>query len=330
MKIAVVGAGAIGGYLGVRLAHSGEDVTFIARGANLAAIRAVGMKLILEDGSELRAEGARAFERMSDVGPQDVVLLTLKAHQVAAVARDLNQLCHETTSVVTMQNGIPWWYFHKHGGQYDGTPVVSADPDGSIARSIDAARVIGSVVYPAANLVSPGVVQVVEGNRFTLGELDGSTTPRIEAVSASFTKAGFKAPVSKDIRSEIWLKLWGNLSFNPVSALTHATLDRVTGDRATRAVCRSMMMEAQRIGERIGVKFRVDADRRLDGAGAVGPHKISMLLDLERGRPMEIDPIVTVVQEIGQRLAIATPTIDVVAALIKLRQAVALPRPTVG
>ena len=318
MKIAIVGAGAIGGYLGVRLARSGEDVTFIARGANLAAIRAGGMKLILEDGSELRAEGARAFERVSEVGPHDVVLLTLKAHQVAAVAPDLHQLCHEATSIVTMQNGIPWWYFHKHGGQYEGTPVVSADQDGSIARSIDAARVIGSVVYPAANLVSPGLVQVVEGNRFTLGELDGSTTPRIEAVSASFTKAGFKAPVSKDIRSEIWLKLWGNLSFNPVSALTHATLVDICQFPLTRDLAARMMAEAEAIAKKLGVTFPVSIERRIAGAEKVGAHKTSMLQDVEQGRPIEIEALAGSVVELGKLTGTPTPHISAVYACASL------------
>jgi 2-dehydropantoate 2-reductase len=318
MKIAVVGAGAIGGYLGVRLADSGEDVTFIARGANLAAIRAGGMKLILEDGSELRSQGAGAFERMSDAGPQDLILLTLKAHQVAAVAPELKHLCHEQTSVVTMQNGIPWWYFHKHGGPYDGKPVVSADPDGSIARNIDAAHVIGSVVYPAANLVAPGVVQVVEGNRFTLGELDGSTTPRIEAVAASFAKAGFKAPIAKDIRSEIWLKLWGNLSFNPISALTHATLVDICQFPLSRDLAAQMMAEAEAIAQKLGVSFRVSIERRIAGAQKVGAHKTSMLQDVEQGRPIEIEALAGSVVELGRLTETPTPHISAVYACASL------------
>jgi len=244
--------------------------------------------------------------------------LTLKAHQVAAVAPDLHQLCHETTSVVTMQNGIPWWYFHGHGGQYEGTPVVSADPDGSIARSIDAARVIGSVVYPAANLVSPGVVQVVEGNRFTLGELDGSTTPRIEAVSASFTKAGFKAPVSKDIRSEIWLKLWGNLSFNPVSALTHATLVDICQFPLTRDLAARMMAEAEAMAKKLGVTFPVSIERRIAGAEKVGAHKTSMLQDVEQGRPIEIEALAGSVVELGRLTQTPTPHISAVYACASL------------
>src|ERR1051325_3460133 len=256
MKIAVVGAGAIGGYLGGWLAAAGEDVTFIARGANLAAIRANGMRVVGEDGAEVVAPG-KAFERMSEAGPQDVVLLTVKAHQVAPIAGDLRHLCHDETTIVTMQNGIPWWYFHKQGGEHEGTPVRSADPDGTIGRAIDPNRIIGSVVYPAANLTAPGVVHVVEGRRFTLGELDGSTTPRAERISASLTKAGFKAPITDDIRGEIWLKIWGNVSFNPISALTHATLVDLLRFPPTRELSIAMMREAETIANKLGVTFRV-------------------------------------------------------------------------
>ncbi|MGH8678443.1 MAG: 2-dehydropantoate 2-reductase [Burkholderiales bacterium] len=318
MKIAVVGAGAIGGYLGVRLADAGEDVTFIARGANLAAIRANGMKLILEDGRELRAGNARAFEKPSEAGPHDVVLLTLKAHQVAAIAADLRHLCHDQTAIVTMQNGIPWWYFHKHGGEYEGKPVVCADPDGSIARNIDAQRVIGCVVYPAANLVSPGVVEVVEGNRFTLGELDGSTTPRIEAISAGFIKAGFKAPITQDIRSEIWLKLWGNLSFNPISALTHATLVDICQFPLTHELAAQTMAEAEAIAKKLGVTFRVSIERRIAGAEKVGAHKTSMLQDVEHGRPIELEALVGSVVELGALTNTPTPYISAVYACASL------------
>src|SRR5690349_6986005 len=273
MRFAVVGAGAIGGYLGARLAGVGEDVTFIARGANLTAIRAHGMRLIEEDGTQVDARAGEATDRPAEAGPHDVVLLTLKAHQVGAIAPALQQLCHEATSIVTMQNGIPWWYFHKHGGEHEGKPIVSADPDGVIARSIDPARVIGSVVYPAANLIEPGVVQVVEGNRFSLGELDGVTTPRIQAIAASLIKAGFKAPITRDIRAEIRLKLWGNLSFNPISALTHATLGDICEFPLTRALATQMMSEAQAIAGKLGVSFKVSIEKRIAGAQAVGAHK---------------------------------------------------------
>jgi 2-dehydropantoate 2-reductase len=318
MRIAIVGAGAIGGYLGARLSLAGEELTFIARGPNLAAIKAQGMKLIAEDGSESRTTGARAVEKMSDAGPHDVVLLTVKAHQVAAVAPELRHLCHSETAIVTMQNGIPWWYFYQHGGEHEGHPVQSADPDGTIGRSIDPARIIGSVVYPAANLVAPGVVRVVEGNRFTLGELDGSTTERAQAISGSLTKAGFKAPIIGDIRSEIWLKLWGNLSFNPISALTHATLVDVCQFPLTRELATQMMTEAEAVAKKLGVTFRVSIERRIAGAEKVGAHKTSMLQDVEQGRPIEIEALVGSVVELGALTGTPTPYISAVYACASL------------
>jgi len=318
MKIAVVGAGAIGGYLGARLSAAGEEVTFIARGSNLAAIRSNGLTLIGEDGAEMRTTSARAVENATQAGPHDTVLLTVKAHQVATIAAELKHLCHAQTAIVTMQNGIPWWYFHKLGGQYEGQPVRSADPDGSISRSIDPDRIIGSVVYPAANLIAPGVVQVVEGNRFTLGELDGSTTPRVQAISASLTQAGFKAPVIGDIRSEIWLKLWGNLSFNPISALTHATLVDICQFPATRELATQMMTEAQTIANKLGVTFRVSIERRIAGAEKVGAHKTSMLQDIEQGKPIELEALVGSIIELGTLTGTPTPYIRAVYACASL------------
>lgn len=317
MKIAVVGAGAIGGYVGGWLAAAGEDVTFIARGANLDAIRRDGMRVIGDDGSVVVAHPT-AFEKTRDAGPQELVILAVKAHQVAAVAAELAALCSASTSIVTMQNGIPWWYFHKHGGEYEGTPVRSADPDGSIARHIDADRIIGSVVYPAATLEAPGVVRVVEGKRFTLGEPDGSTSERVQAISAAFTRAGFKAPVISDIRSEIWLKLWGNLSFNPISALTHATLAGLLRFPLTRQLSIDMMREAESVANKLGVTFRVGIDKRIAGAEKVGEHKTSMLQDVEAGRPLEIEALVGAVVELGGLTSTPTPHIDSVYALVSL------------
>ena len=317
MKIAVVGAGAIGGYVGGWLAAAGEDVTFIARGAKLEAIRRDGMRVIGEDGREVVAHAA-AHQRTADAGPQDVVVLAVKAHQVAEVAADLAALCRDETAIVTMQNGIPWWYFHKHGGPYEGAPVRSADPDGAIARVVDADRIIGSVVYPAATLEAPGVVRVVEGRRFTLGELDGSTSPRVQAISAAFTRAGFKAPVISDIRSEIWLKLWGNLSFNPISALTHSTLAGLLQFPATRDLSVQMMREAESVASKLGVAFRVGIDKRIAGAEKVGEHKTSMLQDVEGGRPMEIEALVGAVVELGRLTQTPTPHIDAVYSLVSL------------
>jgi len=318
MRIAVVGAGAIGGYLGARLSAAGEDVTFVARGRNLAAIQAEGFKLIGEDGAELRTTGARAVASCSEAGPHDSVLLTVKAHQVAGVAGELRHLCHDATTIVTMQNGIPWWYFERHGGEYDGRPIVSADPDGSIGRAIDPRRVIGCVVYPAADLVAPGVVRVVEGNRFSLGELDASTTPRVEALSASLTRAGFKAPVIDDIRTQIWIKLWGNLSFNPISALTHATLVDLVRFPLARDLCVEMMKEAETVASRLGVSIRVGIERRIAGAEKVGAHKTSMLRDVEEGRALEIEALVGAVVELGALTGTPTPHIGAVYACASL------------
>jgi 2-dehydropantoate 2-reductase len=317
MKIAVVGAGAIGGYVGGWLAAAGEEVTFIARGANLDAIRRNGMRVVGEDGAEVVARTA-AYEKTADAGPQDLVVLAVKAHQVAPIAADIAALCHDETSIVTMQNGIPWWYFYKQGGQYENTPVRSADPDGLIGRVIDSRRVIGSVVYPAATLEAPGVVHVVEGRRFTLGEPDGSTSARVQAVSAAFARAGFKAPVIGDIRSEIWLKLWGNLSFNPISALTHSTLVGLLQYPLTRELSVAMMKEAEAVANKLGVTFRVGIDKRIAGAEKVGEHKTSMLQDVEAGRPMEIEALVGSVVELGRLTETPTPHIDAVYALVNL------------
>jgi 2-dehydropantoate 2-reductase len=318
MKIAVVGAGAIGGFLGGWLSAAGEEVTFIARGANLDAIRTNGMRVIGEDGVARKSAGARAVEKMSEAGPQDAVLLTVKAHQVAAVAADLKHLLGPDTTIVTMQNGIPWWYFHKHGGEFEGRVVNAADPDGTIGRHIDSDRVIGTVVYPAATLVSPGVVQVVEGKRFTLGELDGSESSRIQAISKSLMNAGFKAPITNDIRGEIWLKIWGNLSFNPISALTHSTLVDLLQFPLTRELSIAMMREAETIANTLGVTFRVGIDKRIAGAEKVGAHKTSMLQDVEAGKPIEIDALVGAVVELGHLTGTPTPHIDTVYACAKL------------
>jgi 2-dehydropantoate 2-reductase len=318
MRICVVGAGAIGGMLAVRLANCGHAVSLILRGANLSAVRANGMTLIEENGQELHMQPACATASLAEAGPQDLVILGMKAHQVAAVAPDLHHLLDAGTCIVTMQNGIPWWYFHKLAGPWQGTAVRAVDPDGSIARHIPIERVIGSVVYPASEVVRPGVVRVIEGNRFTLGEIDGSDTPRVRAISDAFKAAGFKAPVSADIRSEIWLKLWGNLSFNPISALTHATLEDICLFGPTRELAAGMMREAQAIGEQLGVQFKVSLDKRIAGAQAVGQHKTSMLQDVEAGRPLELQALVGAVIELGTITGVPTPTIAAVHALASL------------
>ncbi len=318
MKFAVLGAGAIGGYLGAKLALAGEEVTFIARNRNLAAINANGFRLILEDGTQQHATHVRAVQDMTEAGPQDVVLLTVKAHQVRDVLPALRALFGPGTMVVTMINGVPWWYFHKLAGPHESRMLESLDPDGMLAANIEPERVIGSVVYPAAELVEPGVVRVIEGNRFTLGEPDGSRSPRIEALSKAMINAGFKAPVSKDIRAEIWIKLWGNLSFNPISALTHATLEDICRFPASRALAMAMMREGQAVAEKLGVVFRITLEQRLAGAEAVGAHKTSMLQDVEHGRALELQALVGSVIELGRITGTPTPTIEAIHAAASL------------
>lgn len=319
MRIAVVGAGAIGGYLGARLALAGSEVTFIARNRNLEAIRADGFHLVEEDGTERHArDNVRAVQRMAEAGPQDAVLLTVKAHQVGDLLPELRELLGPQTTLVTMVNGIPWWYFHGLPGDWAGQRLESVDPGGRIAAHIDPACIVGSVVYPAAELVAPGRVRVIEGNRFTLGEPDGSRSPRAEALSQALMAAGFKAPVSKDIRSEIWIKLWGNLSFNPISALTHATLEDICRFAPTRALAAAMMTEARTVAERLGASFRISLEQRIAGAEAVGAHKTSMLQDVEHGRALELEALVGSVVELGRITGTPTPTIEAVHALAAL------------
>jgi 2-dehydropantoate 2-reductase len=318
MKIAVIGAGAIGGLVGVKLALAGEDVTFIVRGANLDTIRAQGMKLIAHDGSEQVARHVNATNDYAAAGPQDIVILAMKAHQVEAVAGEVHKLFGPDTVVVTMQNGIPFWYFHQHGGPFDGGTVRAVDPNGTVIAGIPAQRVIGCVVYPASELTAPGVVQHIEGDRFPVGELDGSSSERVQRVSACLTRAGFKAPVLDNIRAEIWLKLWGNLTFNPISSLAHATLEDICQYPPSRNLAASMMREAQSVAEKLGIQFRVTLDKRIAGAEKVGKHKTSMLQDVEAGRAPEIDALVGSVVELARLTDTPTPHIDAVYALVKL------------
>lgn len=318
MKIAIIGAGAIGGLVGTRLALAGEDVTFIVRGANLAALRAKGMTLVQNDGRTQVAHDLRATDDYAAAGVQDVVVLAMKAHQVEAVARDLPRLLGPQTLIVTMQNGIPFWYFHRHGGALAGTAVRSVDPHGLLAESVPADRIIGCVVYPASELSAPGVVRHIEGDRFPLGELDGQVTERVTRLSECFARAGFKAPVLEDIRAEIWLKLWGNLSFNPISSLAHATLEDICQFPLTRELAAGMMREAQAVAQQLGVSFRVSLEKRIAGAEKVGRHKTSMLQDVEAGRAPEIDALVGSVVELGRLTGTPTPHIDTVYALVKL------------
>lgn len=318
MKIAVIGAGAIGGLVGAKLALAGEDVTFIVRGKNLDAIATNGFKLIGADGTQQVARNVKATDRYEQAGPQDIVILAMKAHQVEAVASDVPRLFGPETVVVTMQNGIPFWYFHQHGGALAGTPVRSVDPTGLVAAKIPAERVIGCVVYPASELTAPGVVKHIEGDRFPVGELDGSSSERVNRVSACLGAAGFKAPVLDNIRAEIWLKLWGNLTFNPISSLSHSTLVDICQYPPSRELAAAMMREAQAVAHKLGIEFRVTLDKRIAGAEKVGKHKTSMLQDVEAGRAPEIDALVGAVVELARLTDTPTPHIDTVYSLVKL------------
>jgi 2-dehydropantoate 2-reductase len=318
MKICIFGAGAIGGYLGVKLAQAGVDVSLVARGPHLAAMQQNGLTLIEEDSDPVTV-AVTASNSAADLGPQDYVIVTLKAHSVPPLVGQMQPLIGDHTTIVSGVNGVPWWYFHKIGTDLEGTRLACVDPDDAQWNGFGPDRVLGCVVYPAAEVLCPGTIKHIEGNRFSLGEPDGSKSDRALALSAALTAAGLKAPVRPRLRDEIWVKLWGNLSFNPISALTHATLDVLCTDTGTRAVARGMMIEAQQIAEKLGVKFPIDVDRRIDGGAAVGAHRTSMLQDLDAGRPMEIDALVGAVQELGRVTNTPTPTIDTVLALVQLR-----------
>ena len=321
MKVCIYGAGAIGGFVGAKMAMAGADVSLVARGPHLRAMQENGLRLRM-DGQEHTTQ-VRATDDPATLGPQDYIFVALKAHSIPGVVDTMQPLLGNGTSIVTAVNGVPYWYFHKHGGPLEGTNLRSIDPGGTQWRELGPERAIGCIVYPATEVTEPGVIQHVYGDKFPIGEPDGTTRPRTQAFSDLMAAAGLRAPVMPNIRDELWLKLWGNLCFNPISALTHGTLEMIAGNPATRAVAKSMMLEAQAIGEKLGVGFRVDVERRINGAGAVGAHKTSMLQDLERNRAMEIDPLVRVVQELGQLPGLPPPTIDVVLALVDQRAHVA-------
>ena len=315
MKICIYGAGAIGGYLGVDLALSGADVSLIARGPHLQAMRENGLKLI--QGDEERVAQVNATDDPGELGPQDYVIVALKSHQAWEVAEKMEPLMGPDTAVVTCMNGVPWWYFYGLEGQYANLRLPSVDLHDRQWNAIGPERAIGCVVYPATEIVEPGVIKHIYGDKFTIGEPDGSESERCVKLGETLEKAGFRAPVHPYIRNEIWLKLWGNLCFNPISALTGATLDVVATDPGTRALARNMMVEAQQIGTRLGVHFRVDVERRINGAAGVGAHRTSMLQDLDKGRALEIDALLTVVHEMGRITDVETPHMDSVLALVQ-------------
>lgn len=298
MRIAIFGAGAIGGLLGVRLAVAGADVTFIARGPHLAAMQANGVTL--KSGEETIVVHPRCLADAGEAGVQDYVVVTLKAHSLPGAASDIARMMGPETALVTGINGVPYWYFYGLDGKWRDRRVESVDPGGSLWDLLPPSQVIGSVVYPAAEVVAPGVIEHGYGDRFSLGEPDGSRSARVEAFSKALIAAGLKAPVRPRIRDEIWIKLWGNLAFNPLSALTLSTLDRLAGQPELRATARAMMLEAKTVAEALGVRFAIDVEKRIDGAAEVGEHKTSMLQDLERGRPMEIDALLGAVVELGE------------------------------
>ena len=317
MRICIYGAGAIGGYLGVQLARAGQQVTLIGRGAHLAAMRTHGVRLLI-DGEE-RIARPRCVEHPAEAGPQDYVIVTLKAHSFPSIAGLIEPLLHANTAVVTAVNGIPWWYFYRLQGAYENLRIESVDPGGRIWEAVGPARAVGCIVYPATEVAEPGVIRHIEGNRLTLGEPGGGVTDRVTRLAEALRDAGFRCRVKPDPRDEIWWKLLGNLSFNPISALTLATMDRIAGEPGTARLCRLMMEEGRAIAERLGVTFKTDIDHRLAVAAAVGRHKTSMLQDLEAGRPMEIDALITAVRELGRLVDVPTPTIDVVLTLIQQR-----------
>lgn len=326
MKVCIFGAGAIGGYVGVELKASGVDVSLIARGPHLAAIKANGLKLLI-DGEE-KVEHMPASDDPADLGEQDYVIIGLKAHQAWETAEKLKPLLGPDTAVVTMQNGVPWWYFHGFEGEYSDLRLNSVDPGDRQWNAIGPQRIIGSTVYPAAEIAEPGVIKHIYGNKFGFGEPNRQVSERVTKLNDAFNASNMKTRIYDDIRDDIWIKLWGNLCFNPISALTRATLDVVATDPGTRAVARKMMEEAEVIGRKVGATFRVDIEKRINGAAGVGAHRTSMLQDLEKGRAIELDALLTSVQEMGRLVSVDTPFIDTVLALTQQMGRVAGVYPT--
>lgn len=318
MRICIVGAGAIGGWLGAKLIRAGADVTLIARGAHLAAIIANGLTIEYSDGRREVVYPTLATADMSVAGPHDLVIVAVKAQALPALAAPMRVLYRPDTAVVYAQNGIPWWYFMRHGGPYEGHRIESVDPGGVIAANTEIERVIGCVVYPAAAIERPGVIRHIEGNRFALGEPDGSRSERVIRLSKLLESVGLRAPVKTDIRNEIWLKLWGNLSFNPISALTRATIDRIIADQGTYALTVAMMAEAQQVAEKLGIRFPISIERRIRMAEEIGAHKTSMLQDIEAKRPTEIDALLGAVVELAELTATPTPTLRAIYAVTSL------------
>jgi len=318
MKLAIFGAGAIGGYMGARLAAKGDvDVTLIARGPHLEAMQRDGLRLIEADGSEIVTH-PNVLADTRQAGPQTYVVLAVKAHSIQPALDAIAPLLGPETAVVTAQNGVPWWYFHGLEGPHAGRRLETVDPGGRIWDSISPQRVIGCVVYPACEIEVPGVIRHTDDNRFSLGEPDGSRSERAAALAKALIDAGLRAPLRNRIRGEIWVKLWGNVALNPLSALTRATLAQICGEPITRAFARSVMLEVQAVAEALGEKMVVGVDDRLNGAAEVGEHKTSMLQDLELGRQMEVDAIISAVVELARVTGVETPYLDTLDGMVRL------------
>jgi|SRR5579884_46062 len=316
MRYAIVGAGAIGAYVGASLARGGAEVVLIGRGPKLRAMRLGGVR-VASDRGDFAAYPACA-DRCADVSPVDVVLLTLKAHQIAPMLGEIRALMRDDTLVVSMQNGVPWWYFQRHGGPLEGTSLRTVDPGGAIARAFDPDRVAGCAVYCSTEMSEPGLVHHVEGTRFSLGTPSGATPARLAKLSAEMAAGGLKAPIAPSIRGEVWTKLLGNVCFNPLSALTRATLSDLASDDDVAPVVRDMMRETVAVANALGVEVDVSIEKRIDGARRVGAHKTSTLQDVEAGRPLEIDCIIGAVVELGELLGIDVRATRQVYALTKL------------
>ncbi len=316
-SICVFGAGAIGGFLAARLEQAGTPVSVVARGRHLAAMQARG--LALDSGGERVVTHPRAVSDPAEIGPQDYLFLTLKAHSLEPALPQLRPLIGPGTTIAAAVNGIPWWYTYGLAEPFGGRRVESVDPSGALWDALPPAQTLGCIVYPAAEIAEPGGVAHSYGDRFSLGEPDGSRSERAAALSALMIAAGLKAPVRPRIRDEMWVKLWGNMAFNPISALTTATLDVVTGDPGTRAVARAMMLEGQAVAEGLGIRFAIDVDKRIEGAAEVGRHRTSMLQDLELGRPLEIEALLGAVVELAGWVDVEMPISRAVLALVRQR-----------
>jgi 2-dehydropantoate 2-reductase len=316
LRFLVAGAGAIGAYLGARMARAGEDVTLFARGPHLRAMQSDGVRILSPEG-DFQAR-PKVIEKLDEAAPVDVIFLGVKAHSLTQLAPQITPLLRDNTVVVSTENGVPWWYFQLGAGEFSGLRLERVDPGGVIAQSIGSRHVVGSIVYLATEIVEPGVIHHTEGNRITVGEPDGTRSERTRQISESLTKAGFKCPVTTRIRNEIWVKLLGNVAFNPISALTRATLAQMARDPDVSALARNIMAEVEAVAAKLGIELPISIEKRMAGAEKVGEHKTSMLQDLEAGRPMELEAVAGAVLEIGERLGVSMPCTQAVYACTKL------------